>query len=89
MAARKTRKPTTMESGDKFKGAFQPPQARGGMMKVAGASDSDPDRQGQQLITDDDDTTMKGPVVDDGRDERSMMTVKELKERIRRLVRGT
>jgi hypothetical protein len=89
MAARKTRKPMTMESGDKFKGAFQPPQARGGMMKVAGASDDDPGLQGQQLITDDDDTTMKGPVVDDGRDVRIEMTIRELKERIRRLVRGS
>jgi hypothetical protein len=88
MTARKTRKALTAEA-DKFTGgAFQPPQARSGMMKVAGASDDDPDRQGQQLITDDDPTTMKGPVTDDGRDERIMVTVKELKEMVRRLVRG-
>lgn len=86
MTARKTRRPRTVESGDKFTGAFQPPQARSGMMKVAGATDAD--HAGQQLITDDDPTTMKGPVTDDGRDQRVLfMSVRELKEMVARLVR--
>jgi len=49
-----------------------PPQARGGMMCVAGAEDElDP---GEELLTDDEansdeniDTTMKGPVYPEGR----------------------
>jgi len=87
MAARKTRKLRTVESGDKFKGAFQPPQARSSMMAVAGASDDD--HTGEQLITDDDPTTMKGPVTSDGRDDRRLVTVRELKEMVRRLVQGS
>jgi len=83
MATRKTQRALTAEA-DRFSGgAFQPPAARSGMMKVAGASDDDPDRQGQQLITDDDPTTLKGPIVDDGRDERMVsMSVRELKKLI-------
>ena len=86
MAARKTRKLRTVESGDVFEGMFQPPQARSGMMKVAGATDAD--NAGEQLITDDDPTTLNGPVVDDGRDQRALMSVRELKELVRRLVLG-
>jgi hypothetical protein len=36
------------------------------MMKVAGATDDDPDREGEQLITDDDENTLKGPVYEEG-----------------------
>jgi hypothetical protein len=54
------------------------------MMKVAGATDDDPDRQGEQLITDDDETTMKGPVYDEGRVIRT--TVGQLKRLVRRSV---
>jgi hypothetical protein len=91
MTARKTRKGLTAEA-DKFDGgAFQPPEARSGMMKVAGASDED--HKGEQLITDDDQTTMKGPVYDKAPraelgESRIRMTLGELREMVRRLAQG-
>ena len=86
MTARKTRKRLTVET-DKFTGgAFQPPEARSGMMKVAGATDED--HEGEQLITDDDQTTMKGPVYDKGLGTEGVtrMTMGELRETVRRSV---
>ena len=55
-----------------------PPAARGSMMNIAGASDDDLE-PGEELLTDEgDDTTMKGPVYDEGRTVR--ITVRELRE---------
>lgn len=84
MTVRKTLKPRKVVTEAGPGTAFQPPQARSSMMKVAGATDDDPDRQGEQLITDDDETTMKGPVYDEGT---VRLTVGELREMVRRLAR--
>lgn len=48
------------------------------MMKVAGASDED--HEGEQLITDNDPTTMKGPIY--------QTTIGEIRRLVRRMVRG-
>ncbi len=72
MTARKTRRSQT---GITTEDAFgTPPQARGNMMNVAGASDDDLD-PGEELLVDDGeanvdeipDTTMKGPVYPEGK----------------------
>ena len=90
MAARKTRKALTAEA-DRFDGgAFQPPQARSGMMKVAGASDAD--HADEQLITDVDgqpdeykgNDSVGAPFYAEGR---IFVTVRQLREMVRRLAR--
>lgn len=64
MPIRKTREAKTLATEDAF---GTPPAARGSMMNVAGASDDDLE-PGEELLTDEgDDTTMKGPVYDEGR----------------------
>jgi len=85
MTARKTPKPRTLATEGGPGTAFQPPQARSGMMKVAGATDGDPDREGQQLITDDDETTLKGPVYEEGV---IRLSLGQLREMVRRAARG-
>jgi hypothetical protein len=84
MTARKIPMPRKVVTEVKPGTAFQPPQARSSMMKVAGATDDDPDREGERLITDDDETTMKGPVYDEGA---FRLTVGQLREMVRRLAR--
>lgn len=76
MMARKTPNPRKVTTEVKPGTGFQPPQARSGMMKVAGATDDDPDRRGKDLITDDDemfevggdygeDKSINGPAYDE------------------------
>jgi hypothetical protein len=78
MTARKTRQPQRVTTEVKPGTGFQPPQARGGMMKVAGATDSDLGRKGKDLITDEDemfevggdygeDKSINGPAYDEPR----------------------
>ncbi len=77
MTARKLLKPRKVVTEDAY---GTPPVARSGMMKVAGATDDDPDKAGEQLITDEDQTTMKGPVY--------QTTVGEVRRLVRHVLRG-
>ena len=84
MTARKLQKRQTEVTEGGPGTAFQPPQARSGMMKVAGATDDDPNREGEQLITDEDENTLKGPVYEGGV---IRLSLKDLREMVRRVAR--
>jgi len=79
MTARKTPKPRMVATEGSFGTAFQPPQARSGMMKVAGASDDDPDMKGEELITDDEELALESTTI--------RLSLGQLREMVRRIAR--